>query len=623
MKHIISDTKKFLFKNKKSLLLFELFYKAGFFVVMIPFIKYALKITLKLSGFSYLTIENIVVFLRAPGTIAALILLLLVVGIFITIEYFSIIIYCYSCMKRREIQVDQILIPGIVQAKKILKWRNWAAPILGVITAVFIMLPLVIAVLTQMRIPNYVLRTALKDRLFLVILFLVVLIACFIAYRGMFVFQYMSLEDYNLKKAFQKSAQLQKGHHLQILKNFFIWNLILVVIYFLLYYGTLFISAFLTYLLVNQKLVYIAFLRVYEQVSLYVGIFVAVIAILANLGLFTILFVKYQEKRRNIGISIEKMQKAIALTEKEKILNTKKKTLIFKRKYNKILTLLAIVVIGINCGYIYDNIRNGSMITQETLFGTYITSHRGASAVAPENTIPALQKAIELLSDYAEIDVQETKDGVVILLHDSSLKRTAKISKNIWEVPYMELIKYDAGSWFSKEFENTRIPTLAEVLQLCKGRINLNIEIKVNGHEKELIEKVVRMIEQYDFEQQCVISSTSYRALAKVKELNQNLKTGYILSLAYGDFYTSEFADFFSVKSSFINEDMVRLSHRLGKEIHAWTVNSRTELERMKQLGVDNIITDKPLLAREVLYQEDKPHSFLELFKKLLTYIEQ
>ena len=103
-----------------------------------------------------------------------------------------------------------------------------------------------------------------------------------------------------------------------------------------------------------------------------------------------------------------------------------------------------------------------------------------------------------------------------------------------------------------------------------------------------------------------------------MKELNDNIKTGYILSVAYGYFFDNEYADFFSVKSSFINESLVRTAHSLGKEVHAWTLNSRSEVERMKLLGVDNMITDDPLMVRDIIYNDSSIATFKDLLETLV-----
>ena len=279
------------------------------------------------------------------------------------------------------------------------------------------------------------------------------------------------------------------------------------------------------------------------------------------------------------------------------------------------MAVLALLLVVGNSVRIVDLIENGSAMTKETLTGTGITAHRGVSGEAPENTIPALEKAIEYMADYAEIDVQLTADGAVILMHDSSLRRTTGYKKDVKNTTLAEIQSLDAGSWFSEAYKGTKVPLLSEALELCKGEINLNIEIKTGKNDNGLTQKVLDLIEEFEFANQCIISSTDYEALKQVKERYPEIKTGYIMGLAYGDFFDREYADFFSIKSSFITEPLVKRAHSFGKEIHAWTVNSEGELERMKQLEVDNIITDQPVRAREVLYRDEFLDGFIELLK--------
>lgn len=604
VKTIIRTTRRLLFQNIACLLLLELFYKAGFFMIMIPVCRIALQLSLKASGFSYLTLENIAAFLKNPITVVSLILMLGLIGVFLLLECITLVIYFDFGRKGKKLSLEQILFPSISRTMKLLKQKGSIVLLAAtVLFSMVILFPLFVALLTQMRIPSYIFASALTDRLFIGIVLIFLIAAVLISNHLLFLFPLMVLEDLPFWQAGKQSNILKKGRHKEVFSVLLVWNLILIVLYLFFYYAVLFLSAALTYYVTKKEIVYIAFIKVYEQVSFCVSVLVEVIGMTANLGMITSFYHKYRGE-----------------TVRDDILKEKDNS---KKRYRRILVIFAVTVLGVNLGYLYDSVRNGSTLRKDSMLGIAVTAHRGASADAPENTIPALEKAIERRVDYAEIDVRETKDGVVVLLHDSSLKRTAGVPKKIWDVTYLELLGYDVGSWFSKEYEKTRVPTLAQVLELCKGKINLNIEIKLGNQDQGLIEKVVRLIEQYDFEQQCVITSASYSVITKVKKLNPEIKTGYILSIAYGNFYNSEYADFFSVKSSFINENMVRLSHRLGKEVHAWTVNTKTELERMKQLGVNNIITDKPLLAKEILYEETKDLTFLGMFGRLLEQIEQ
>ena len=145
-----------------------------------------------------------------------------------------------------------------------------------------------------------------------------------------------------------------------------------------------------------------------------------------------------------------------------------------------------------------------------------VTAHRGSSMDAPENTLSAVRKAISDGADYAEIDVQTTSDGVVVLMHDGDLMRIASVDRKVSEITFDELMKIDIGSWFSPVFRNERIAKLTEVIDAVKNHIKLNIELKYNRPDPALAEKVVRIIREKSFTAECLVSSLDYRALVAV-----------------------------------------------------------------------------------------------------------
>ena len=223
----------------------------------------------------------------------------------------------------------------------------------------------------------------------------------------------------------------------------------------------------------------------------------------------------------------------------------------------------------------------------------YITAHRGSSAHAPENSLSAIRQAIDDEADFAEIDVQETADGVIVLLHDTDLKRIAGVHKKIWQLTYSEIKSLDAGSWFSAKFKGERIPTLAEAMKLSRNKIKLNIELKFNGHEKHLVESVVKLIADHDFARQCIITSLNQDGLKKVASINPELKTGFIIAKSIGAMFRID-ADILSLSSAMVNADVVAAARKRKKQLHVWTVNSPESMLRFINLGVDNIITDYP-----------------------------
>jgi glycerophosphoryl diester phosphodiesterase len=222
-----------------------------------------------------------------------------------------------------------------------------------------------------------------------------------------------------------------------------------------------------------------------------------------------------------------------------------------------------------------------------------VTAHRGSSLKAPENTISALRQAIADGADFAEVDVQTTVDGVVILMHDADLMRVSSINRRIEEIPYEELGKIDIGSWFSKDFRNERIATLEEAIRFCKGRVKLNIELKYNRPDLELAEKVGKLIRRNSFHKNCVITSLDYGELKKFKALFPEVKIGLTVFQALGDFTENE-VDFLSIDAAQATSGLVKHAQQNGKQIHVWTVNDLQTALSMIEVGVDNIITDKP-----------------------------
>ena len=256
-------------------------------------------------------------------------------------------------------------------------------------------------------------------------------------------------------------------------------------------------------------------------------------------------------------------------------------------------------------------------------FRPTITCHRGYSAEAPENTLPAFQAAIDIGADCAELDVQMTKDGVVMVSHDPSLLRCTGVNKRICDLSYDEVRALDAGSFFDSKFAGTKIPTLQEVIDLCKGKIRLNIEIKNNADTPELEAEVARLITENDILNESCVTCLSYHSLEKVKAANPAIRTGYILAFGIGNYYDLPAADFFSVETTFITTSMVSKIHLLGKTVSAWTVDRSEDVTTLQEKQVDDLITGQPDMVRETLDDNDAYNNLLltlqEVYQVLRT----
>jgi glycerophosphoryl diester phosphodiesterase len=213
--------------------------------------------------------------------------------------------------------------------------------------------------------------------------------------------------------------------------------------------------------------------------------------------------------------------------------------------------------------------------------------HRGAAGHEPENTIKSLLKAVELGCDMTEIDVHVCGSGEVVVIHDEEVTRTTNGYGFVSQMPLDALKTLDAG-------KGELIPTLAEVLKVLKGRIKLNIELKGSGTPVP----VHRIVEESGWiNDDILLTSFDWTMLEEYRELNSEALMGPLAHV--NAFHAARFAtkiDAYCVNPlhHLCRRTFVQKTHKKGIRVFPWTVNEPGDIERMKNNGVDGIITDYP-----------------------------
>jgi glycerophosphoryl diester phosphodiesterase len=229
-----------------------------------------------------------------------------------------------------------------------------------------------------------------------------------------------------------------------------------------------------------------------------------------------------------------------------------------------------------------------------------ITAHRGDSVEAPENTLAAFRAAIAARATFSELDVQRTRDGLVVVLHDGDLMRLAGDPRKIGDLTAAELATIDVGRKFGEAFRGEHVPSLDAVIDLVRGRMKINVELKYNAPDPGLAAAVVEVLRRKNFLDQVVITSLSAAALRQIRAIEPQLTTGMIVAAAVGDVTRAD-TDFLSLNSARATPAVIGRAHLAGKQVHVWTVNRAEVMLRMIERGVDNIITDDPVLALRVV----------------------
>ncbi|MDO7906032.1 glycerophosphodiester phosphodiesterase family protein [Paenibacillus sp. JX-17] len=213
-------------------------------------------------------------------------------------------------------------------------------------------------------------------------------------------------------------------------------------------------------------------------------------------------------------------------------------------------------------------------------------AHRGHSRIAPENTMAAFRRAVELAHvSWMELDVQLSKDGIPVVIHDFKLERTTNGQGRVADLTWEELRRLDAGGWKDRAYSGEKIPSLNEVLKLCKGRMKLNIELKTSGQMYPGLEQaVLEDLREHEMEQDVVITSFDHGALTRMKEIAPGIQTGLIMDARPADLLQRVLrlgCSFLSIGYPWIDSRLMKEMNDAGIKVMVWTVDSRRMMRRM------------------------------------------
>ncbi|WP_406717229.1 glycerophosphodiester phosphodiesterase family protein [Trueperella pyogenes] len=238
-----------------------------------------------------------------------------------------------------------------------------------------------------------------------------------------------------------------------------------------------------------------------------------------------------------------------------------------------------------------------------------IFAHRGISSLAPENTMAAFKQAVERGLTWIETDVDILGDGTPILIHDTTLDRTTDASGSYYGLAKADLAHIDAGSWFSPEYQQERIPTLHELVDFMNETgLNANIELKSNEAGAQmshlLIDNVLSELSRLDGPR-VIVSSFNHLLLREIKTKNPNLSIGalFVKENLWPDWKSVlELleADYIHPDSDGLTKDMVHAFRAAGFGVNVWTVNSPARANELFNWGATGVFSDVPHLLQHL-----------------------
>lgn len=583
----------------KPLILFEILWKLVTLLVIAPACAGLIQLAIHLAKLKYLTTSNLLQFLRSPWTI------LLLAALY---TLFEIAAVC-TCFRQSRFQKVRTTLGRMVRSglQSVLHFFRGGGPFL--VLHLLVLIPLMqfsatSGIFTAMGIPDFLAYYMTKKEFLLPIYVAAIILCCLLSVRWVFSSVLFTQNQCSYRSARATSVQLVRGRFWQTFFSVLVWN----CCYF---------AALLVFLCMITVVVLMV-IRATGSNDLIMSQAMRILKLLIQIVLWSFSFFATPICMAHLTALLEKrcvQMPEVVLPEPVPLSRSAKPF----RRSTAVLTACCFTVaaLGLNLSYVYSVFTGKANFRLALFQNPTVMAHRGLSADAPENTLYAFSDAISVGADFIELDVQQTRDGVLVVMHDSNLKRTTGVNKDIWDVDYADIQNLDAGSWFDPAYANARIPTLEETLQFVDKRAKLNIEIKPTKHGSDTLEQdVAELITRYQYTDACYVTSFSYGSLKKVKEANPEIRTGYLMSVAYGQFYSLKYADAFSLNKVFVTSQVVNAAHQQGKQIFAWTVNSMSEVRSLCNLHVDSIITDDPVMVQNVISRD----STGETLRSVLDY---
>ena len=603
------ETKNMLLYNIWTLLGFESLFKILSFFIFTPFFFKLFDCIMQVTGYHYITLENIVSFIKNPFVVFFLFLLLLLLMLYTMFDITTIILILNESFHKRKIKVVDATRLSLKRCLRLLHPKNIGLSFMVLFLIPVLNLGVASNFITTLKVPEFLLEFIIQNKILLSLLILFFFFFLFLFFRWIYALHYFVLEEGSFKEAREKSKNLVYKKRLSDIGKLLGIQFLMTLFYLL------FVAIGIAIILLFNK-IFASILVLKSVATTIIWVFIAISFIIFTVlttpigyaALSALFYIHKKETKEDIKNILE------IKNNKDITINKKIKSFLLA---SVVLAILggSVFTYGLYTGKYNLNIEHTRMVEA--------TAHRGASKEYPENTMIAFQGAKNLGTDWIELDVQQTKDQVLVVLHDANLKRTTGVDKKIVDVTYEEIKDLDVGSHFHEKFKGEKIPLLEEVIQFAKeNRIRLNIELKPTGKEKDFEKSVVDLLYTYDFLDSCIITSGHYEVLQKVKAYDKKIKTGYIMTLFYGkveDFFD---ADLFSMEATNVTKSLVKNIHALGKEIHVWTVNTKENIEKMLDLRVDNIITDDVYLTKECIYQNKTSNLINEFIKWIETVLK-
>ena len=601
----------------KNVLQFTIIYKLIILFCLSPILRLILKEYLKKASVSIAFNQNMIeVFLSLPGIIIFLILVLTMM-LLIYYNLYVIIQIITLEHQKQSYQLKEIVLKSIINLKTIHKPTFVLSGLY-----MLLLLPLVHVGYINNYVPRWDIPSFILNELQLTLQGQILIGLIYLLYYGLYIMMifvplYLFLKQMSLIQAIKKGCHLLKtitfSQKIRLLMSIIAWVIVENSIIHILPYPLLHNRDFNIYFV--KYLMHFASFR-YSVIQYIIIYLLQIIAMTFFLNYLVSLFCQYEKEIMTIqqqNLDTIRLQRLISHCQKTtgyvlcqlKQYFSQIQWIRTYQKYLRIICIICIFIVGIV--YFHQDLR---------LHKPYVIGHRG-SGYAIENTFEAVEKANDYGSDFAEIDIQLSKDGIPIVYHDTTMSRLSHVSTSVSQMTAQQFedttLQYE-----NYTAQPTTLEHLIQKMQDHHFNIKLLIEFKADPENyREMVNQVVKIVNQYHMGSQTMFMSLHYPTVSYLHHLYPEWWIGYCIYGSIGDIDASIWnmdIDFLAIEENRASTSLIQKAISQMIPIYIWTVDNEKKMKQYLDMGVSGIITNNPDLGRQAIdaYLQKHPHSYYE-----------
>lgn len=574
---------RIVFHGWSALLCFEMAYRGLGFAVLFPLLRRGLSRLPGLVGAAYLGQDNFTLLFRSPAAVALLLGVLLLAELYLLFELTALFLYGELGWRRERATLWGLLRAAAVKTAGLLRPKRLPVLLLPPVMALSVF-ALLSGYLRAFRVPEFVMEYVISHRPLLACFAAAVALCHLVLFLYLFGLPSLLFSDRSFAASWRESLDLLRGRKLRAA-------------------GTL-CGGLLTFLLALLAL------AAAGVGLIYAGVRLSYPEIAAARGQFQLYFRSFQEVGGvAAGALISAFLCAVIVTLYHRYrADPRPEEVRRPRTLWQAAGRVCAVLATLALLAVFSESEMGGRALYPAGEAVRIIAHRAGAAFAPENTVAALNRAVEDGAHMAEIDVQQLGDGALVVLHDTNFRRTAGADLDVWDADLAAVEGLDAGAYFSSAFAGEPVPTLDDMLAAAKGRIGLLIELKSTGRERDLAAATIARIRAHGMEDACAIASMDMELLRQAKALAPEIRTVLISVLLLSEDYDLKELDAYSIETTALTYGMVVQAHLQGKGVYGWTANSEETMDKILRCGADGLVTDDPPLARYCIAAAGEDH---------------